>query len=77
MTVVSPKVVVVVPTCNERGNLPVLAGLPANLPHSQGRTRPRLRASRPDAVHGLCDACGHRLPAAAGDREPIETKRDP
>ncbi|MFD8723355.1 glycosyltransferase [Streptomyces sp. NPDC059629] len=32
MTVVSPKAVVVVPTCNERGNLPVLAGLPADLP---------------------------------------------
>ncbi|MEU8695522.1 glycosyltransferase [Streptomyces sp. NPDC048665] len=32
MTAVFPKVVVVVPTYNERDNLPVLAGLLADLP---------------------------------------------
>ncbi|GGU96838.1 hypothetical protein GCM10010211_75240 [Streptomyces albospinus] len=64
MTAVFPKVVVVVPTYNERDNLPVLAGLLADLPvpnlhllvvddsspDGTGEVADNLAAESPDAV---------------------------
>ncbi|MEV7384765.1 MULTISPECIES: polyprenol monophosphomannose synthase [unclassified Streptomyces] len=65
MTVVSPKVVVVVPTYNERDNLPVLAGLLADLPV------PNLHLlvvddNSPDGTGEVADGLAARSPDTVG-----------
>lgn len=65
MTAPAPKVVVVVPTYNERENLPVLAGLLADLPV------PNLRVlvvddNSPDGTGRVADELAARLPDVVG-----------